>query len=294
MQTPGPRNRNRQMTSSKIKNRVPGWAVDYSRPHIMGILNCTPDSFSDGGRFNTTGLALSRLDQMVAEGAAMIDIGGESTRPGSDPVSAEEELHRVIPVLEKALAKHPEIIFSIDTTKYEVAEAALKMGVDFINDVSGLRKEPRFIDLCVEHDAGIIIMHSIGDPKTMQSDPVYADVVNEVRGYLESKIMLCANAGIRNIVIDPGFGFGKTLEHNLDLLRSLKSFTSPGYPVLAGISRKSMLGQILGGRQTDDRLAATISTHFFALLHGAKILRVHDVKEAVDSVKVFEALNFSF
>jgi dihydropteroate synthase len=280
------------MISSKIKNKVPGWVVDYSHPRVMGILNCTPDSFSDGGRFNSIDLAITRLDTMVAEGATMIDVGGESTRPGSDPVSVDDELNRVIPVLEIALKKFPDIYFSIDTTKYEVAEAALDLGVDFINDVSGLRKEPRFVQLCSDYDAGIIIMHSVGDPKTMQLDPNYSDVVTEVRDFLRSKVDLCKDAGIRNIIIDPGFGFGKSLDHNLELLRALNLMDY--VPVLVGISRKSMLGQLLNGRNTDGRLAATISAHFFALLQGAKILRVHDVQEAVDSVKVFEALNFSF
>ena len=291
--------------------------VDYSHPHIMGILNCTPDSFSDGGQFNSTDLAVAHLDKMVAEGATMIDVGGESTRPGSDPVSIDEELNRVIPVLEIALSKHPDIYFSIDTTKYEVAKAALDLGVDFINDVSGLRKEPRFVQLCTDYDAGIIIMHSVGDPKTMQINPEYSDVVQEVRDFLQSKVDLCKHAGIRNIVVDPGFGFGKSLDHNLELLRSLRMLNidqlsaqptpqsdpqqnfnhkqNQNYiPVLVGISRKSMLGQILQGRNADGRLAATVAAHFFALLQGAKILRVHDVQEAVDSVKVFEALNFSF
>ena len=288
----GPTNQNRQMISSKIKNKVPGWVVDYSHPRVMGILNCTPDSFSDGGRFNSIDLAITRLDTMVAEGATMIDVGGESTRPGSDPVSVDDELNRVIPVLEIALKKFPDIYFSIDTTKYEVAEAALDLGVDFINDVSGLRKEPRFVQLCSDYDAGIIIMHSVGDPKTMQLDPNYSDVVTEVRDFLRSKVDLCKDAGIRNIIIDPGFGFGKSLDHNLELLRALNLMDY--VPVSVGISRKSMLGQLLNGRNTDGRLAATISAHFFALLQGAKILRVHDVQEAVDSVKVFEALNFSF
>ncbi len=288
----GPTNQNRQMISSKIKNKVPGWVVGYSHPRVMGILNCTPDSFSDGGRFNSIDRAITRLDTMVAEGATMIDVGGESTRPGSDPVSVDDELNRVIPVLEIALKKFPDIYFSIDTTKYEVAEAALDLGVDFINDVSGLRKEPRFVQLCSDYDAGIIIMHSVGDPKTMQLDPNYSDVVTEVRDFLRSKVDLCKDAGIRNIIIDPGFGFGKSLDHNLELLRALNLIDY--VPVLVGISRKSMLGQLLNGRNTDGRLAATISAHFFALLQGAKILRVHDVQEAVDSVKVFEALNFSF
>ena len=268
--------------------------VEFNRPRVMGILNCTPDSFSDGGLFLNTDQALARLDEMIAEGATFIDLGGESTRPGSEPVPVEVELQRVIPVLEAALKKYPNVVFSVDTTKYEVALEALKLGAHYINDVSGLRKEPRFVDLCVIFGAGIMLMHSIGNPKTMQQNPEYSDVITEVRDFLLEKAHICQDAGIKSVVIDPGFGFGKTLEHNMTLLRGLNNITNCDLPVLVGISRKSMLGTITGGKPPEERVAATVSAHFFALLHGAKILRVHDVKEAVDSVAVFEALGFSF
>lgn len=268
--------------------------VRFDRPRVMGILNCTPDSFSDGGLFLHTDKALARLDDMIAEGATFIDVGGESTRPGSNPVTVDVELQRIIPVLDIAIKKYPNIVFSVDTTKYEVALEALKLGTHYINDVSGLRNEPRFVDLCKEFGAGIMLMHSIGKPKTMQQNPEYADVVNEVREYLLDKARFCQESGVQSVVIDPGFGFGKTLEHNLDLLRGLKYITNCDFPVLVGVSRKSMLGTITGGKPPEERVAATVSAHFFALLHGAKLLRVHDVKEAVDSVAVFEALGFSF
>lgn len=268
--------------------------VGFNRPRVMGILNCTPDSFSDGGLFLRIDQALARLDEMIAEGATFIDVGGESTRPGSDPVPVEVELQRVTPVLEAALKKYPNVVFSVDTTKYEVALEALKLGTHYINDVSGLRKEPRFVDLCANYGAGIMLMHSIGDPKTMQENPKYSDVVTEVRDFLLEKAHICQDAGIKSVVIDPGFGFGKTLDHNMALLRGLKNITKCDFPVLVGISRKSMLGAITGGKPPEERVAATVSAHFFALQQGAKILRVHDVKEAVDSVAVFEALGFSF
>lgn len=282
------------MTSKKTGNIRPGdWTLDVSRPHIMGILNCTPDSFSDGGTFTDPAMALDRIATMVREGATMVDIGGESTRPGSDPVPAREELHRVLPVIEKAIPAFPDVYFSIDTTKFEVAHEALRRGVDFINDVSGLRSEPRFVDLCVENNAGLIIMHSVGNPKTMQENPSYKDVVSEVLTDLRVKASQCVSAGVRNVIIDPGFGFGKNLEHNLGLLKHLDVISNSGFPVLAGISRKSMLGQILNGRDASGRLIATVCAHFFALQKGARILRVHDVVEAADSVRVFEALNNS-
>lgn len=290
----GLKNPNRLMTSKSGNLTRVAELVRFDRPRVMGILNCTPDSFSDGGLFLNTAQALNRLDEMIAEGATFIDVGGESTRPGSDPVPVDVELQRVIPVLSEALKKYPNVVFSVDTTKYEVALEALKHGTHYINDVSGLRNEPRFVDLCMEFGAGIMLMHSIGNPKTMQQNPVYTDVVTEVRDYLLNKANFCQESGIQSVVIDPGFGFGKTLEHNITLLRDLNNITICEFPVLVGISRKSMLGTITGGKPPEERIAATVSAHFFALLQGAKLLRVHDVKEAVDSVAVFEALGFSF
>lgn len=282
------------MISSRTGNCfVRGREINFDRPHVMGVLNCTPDSFSDGGRFVDVTSALARLRTMSEQGASMVDVGGESTRPGSDPVPAEEELRRVMPVLEAALPEFPNLFFSIDTTKFEVAEAALSVGVHFINDVSGLRSEPRFVDLAADNQAGLILMHSRGNPKTMQNNPVYLDVCEEVYSELEAKADYCERSGVPCVIVDPGFGFSKNLDHNLELLRNLDQLAASGRPVLAGMSRKSMLGQILGGRSVDQRLTATISAHFYAMMKGARIIRVHDVSEAVDSVKVFEALNFS-
>jgi dihydropteroate synthase len=266
----------------------------FNRPQVMGVLNCTPDSFSDGGHYFRPYDAVSQLDLMVSDGATFIDVGGESTRPGSDPVSIDEELRRVIPVLEIALKRHPGVAFSIDTTKYEVAREALSLGTHFINDVSGLRNEPRFLDLSLEFGSGLMLMHSIGNPKTMQENPNYTNVVSEVQDFLLNRARECAHAGVASVIIDPGFGFGKTLEHNLELLRALNAFTRDGFPVMVGISRKSMLGTITGRLKATDRLSATVSAHFFALLQGAILLRVHDVKEAIDSIAVFEAIGFSF
>ncbi|SMO33520.1 dihydropteroate synthase [Fodinibius sediminis] len=255
----------------------------------MGILNATPDSFSDGGIYNEDEPALNRIEEMVSRGASMIDVGGESTRPGADPVSQGEELERVIPVLKQAIPKYPDVFFSVDTTKYRVAEEALKCGVHLVNDVSGLN-DPRLVELCVEYGAGYILMHSQGDPRTMQDDPAYDDVVNDLFLFFKEKTALAEQKGLRQIIIDPGIGFGKTLAHNVALLSGLETFQSLGYPILVGASRKSMIGEMLEGRPVDDRLIGTVVTHYHAMLNGANIIRVHDVKEAVDSLMIYKAL----
>ncbi len=267
-----------------------GKAPDVSTPRVMGILNVTPDSFSDGGHFSNVDAALTRIAEMIQEGADIIDIGGESTRPGSDPVPEQEEISRVIPVLEKAVPEYPSTIFSLDTTKYEVARLGLEAGVHVINDVSGLRYEPRLADLCAEYDAGLVIMHSVGNPKTMQDDPVYEDVVQDVYQFLGDQVSLAESKGVKSIWLDPGIGFGKTLEHNLKLLATVDKFTKVGYPVLIGASRKSMFSKMLGQRDPAERVAATISAHYHTLMKGASVLRVHDVREAKDSVEVFKAI----
>tara|TARA_R110000868_G_scaffold259361_5_gene517337 strand:- start:102704 stop:103486 length:783 start_codon:yes stop_codon:yes gene_type:complete len=256
----------------------------------MGILNATPDSFSDGGRFNAVSSALDRISIMLNEGASIIDIGGESTRPNAEPVSEEEELNRVIPILEQAITTFKEAVFSIDTTKYEVAKQALELGAHIVNDVSGLEKEPRLADLCADYNATYVLMHSKGNPKTMQNNPTYNNVVNEVIGFFEEKITVLEAKGVKNIILDPGIGFGKTLEHNLSLIANLDKVTKIGFPVLVGVSRKSMIGQILDGRSAEDRLVGTIALNFHSLLKGAHILRVHDVKEASDSIRIFNAI----
>jgi dihydropteroate synthase len=256
----------------------------------MGILNSTPDSFYDGGKYVDLTSGLERISQMCDEGAAIIDIGGESTRPGSDPVSEEEEIQRVIPLLEKAIPRFPDVLFSIDTTRYRVALEAIRTGVHILNDVSGLQKEPRFADLCAEFGTALIVMHAKGEPKTMQDQPEYEDVLAEVVSFLDQKVTLLRRLGVESIVVDPGIGFGKTLEHNVALLRQLHVFKRWETPVLVGISRKSMIGALLGGRDREGRLAGTIAAHYDAMVRGAKIIRVHDIQEAKDAILVYNAL----
>lgn len=264
--------------------------LDLSSPKIMGILNATPDSFSDGGEYNEVESALGRIGLMVSQGAHIIDIGGESTRPGSDPVTKQQELDRVLPVLEKAIPQFPDTLFSIDTTKYRVAEEALKLGTHFVNDVSGLQKEPRFVDLCVTYNAAYIMMHAQGDPKDMQKDPSYEDVVQDIKQFFREGIIQSEEKGLQNIIVDPGIGFGKTLDHNLRLIADLEEFIDLEYPIMVGASRKSMIGQVLGERPVDDRLIGTVAAHYHAMINGANIIRVHDVKEAHDSLQVFNAI----
>ena len=264
--------------------------LDLSSPKIMGILNVTPDSFADGGEYNTVEAALGRIGLMVSQGATIIDVGGESTRPGSDPVTDEEELERVIPVLEKAIPQFPETLFSIDTTKFKVAEQALELGVHLVNDISGMKKEPRFAELCVQFSAGYILMHSQGNPKTMQEDPQYEDVVSDISSFFRQQISHAKDAGLEDIILDPGIGFGKTQQHNITILKRLGEFVDLGYPLLIGASRKSMIGRILEGRDADERVTGTVAVHYHAMMQGAKIIRVHDVKEANDSILVYNEL----
>ncbi len=270
----------------KFENRV----LDLSTPKVMGILNVTPDSFSDGGEYYQAENALDRVEEMIKKGASIIDIGGESTRPGSDPVSAQQEADRVLPVLEKALKLDTGTLFSVDTTKYEVAKSALEMGAHIINDVSGLRKEPRFAELCAQHEAGYVLMHSQGEPKTMQKNPVYDDVIGDITSFFSEKIRLLEQAGVSKLLVDPGIGFGKTLNHNLKIVTELHKFSIFNYPLLVGASRKSMIGQILNDRPPGDRVAGSIAVHYHSLLNGAKILRVHDIQEAFDSIQVYNAI----
>lgn len=267
-----------------------GVTLDLAVPCVMGILNATPDSFSDGGRYDSLSAAIDRIGEMVDEGAGIIDIGGESTRPGADPVPADEEMRRVIPTLEKAVSTFSQVLFSIDTTKYEVAEAALKAGVHIINDVSGLRNEPGFAGLCSRYGAAYILMHSQGDPRTMQQNPDYKDVIRDLVRFFQNQLSVLADEGVDSIILDPGIGFGKTLDHNLKIVANLDAFTELGYPVMAGASRKSMIGSLLDSRPVPGRLAGTLAVHYHCIMNGAQLLRVHDVREAVDTVKVFEAI----
>lgn len=270
--------------------RIRNKKLDLSTPKVMGILNVTPDSFSDGGEFNHKQTALQRIEEMILQGAEIVDIGGESTRPGSDPVSVDEEASRVLPVLKVAIERFQDTLFSVDTTKYDVARSALEAGAHIINDVSGLQKEPRFAELCAEFNAGYVLMHSQGDPKTMQNNPEYRDVISDITGFLGRQIEFLEKKGVVSVFVDPGIGFGKTLQHNLKIISGLHKFTKFGYPVLMGASRKSMIGKILEDRPADGRLAGTLAVHYHSLLNGAKILRVHDVQEASDSIQVFNAI----
>jgi len=267
--------------------RVRGKKLNLSRPAVMGILNTTPDSFSDGGQFVTKQKAIDRIEEMIGQGSLIIDVGGESTRPGADPVSEETEAQRVIPVLEQAISRFPDTFFSVDTTKYSVAKLALEAGAHIVNDVSGLRKEPQLAELCAEYSAGYILMHSLKDPKTMQEDPDYDSVVCDIMQFLLDQSKKLKAKGVASIIVDPGIGFGKTTEHNLRIIKELKKFSTLGYPVLLGASRKSMIGNVLNKRSVDGRLAGTIAAHYHGLINGAAILRAHDVQEAADSVEMF-------
>jgi dihydropteroate synthase len=258
------------------------------RPLIMGIVNVTPDSFSDGGRLKNAQQAVDHALHLVEQGADILDVGGESTRPGAELVSEEEELKRVLPVLEELVTQG--LAVSVDTRKPGVMRQAIHAGAAMINDVTALR-EPGAIESVADSDVAVCLMHMQGEPRTMQTDPVYKDVVSEVRDFLAGRINACEHAGIakNRIVIDPGFGFGKTLEHNLALLRHLRRFMELGVPVLAGMSRKSMLGA-LTGKPVDQREYAGIAAHLAAVLRGAAMLRVHDVAAMKDALLVWKAI----
>lgn len=268
-----------------------GQTLSVSTPIVMGILNLTPDSFSDGGKFNNIEKAIAQCESMITDGAKIIDVGGESTRPGAESVSETEELNRVIPVLKELVSAFPKTFFSIDTTKYEVAKQALKVGTHILNDVSGLQNEARFVDLCEEFDAGLIIMHSKGEPKTMQQAPVYNDVIQELKTFFFHQLQLTTNRLLDRIILDPGFGFGKTHEHNVQIAHHLRELTRFGVPVLVGASRKATIGKILGDKPVDERLIGTLAFHYDNLQKGAKILRVHDVKPAFESILVYNAIS---
>jgi dihydropteroate synthase len=267
-----------------------GRVLDLRTPQVMGILNVTPDSFSDGGQHNTYDAAIKHALQMHAEGAAIIDIGGESTRPGAEAVSMNEELDRVIPVIEK-LKQEVDIPISIDTFKPEVMCEAVAAGAGLINDINALRAEGA-LETAASLNVPVCLMHMQGTPRTMQKQPGYDNVTFEVKTFLHDRVIACEQAGISRdkIILDPGFGFGKTLEHNLQLMRELSTFMDEGLPVLVGVSRKSMLGLILDAGP-DQRLYGTVSLQTMALMQGAHILRSHDVRAAVDCVKTVMAVN---
>jgi dihydropteroate synthase len=268
--------------------------LDLTAPRVMGIVNVTPDSFSDGGKFSQTNLAVVHALKLAEEGADILDIGGESTRPNATPVSLQEELDRVIPVIE-SLAKQVSIPLSIDTYKPQVMKAALDAGASIINDVRALQEEGA-LEIAAKSNAGVCLMHMQGTPQTMQNNPYYDDVVNDVKAFLKARLQATTSKtngheGIEasRIVLDPGFGFGKTREHNIRLIRELESFAELGQPLLVGLSRKSVLGQVTGN-DVDARLYASIAASVISAMKGAKILRVHDVKATVEALKVVSAI----
>jgi dihydropteroate synthase len=273
----------------KLKRRV----IPLNAPIVMGILNVTPDSFSDGGRFADIDAALRRAAEMIDEGAAIIDIGGESTRPGSERVSAETEIDRVVPVIE-AIASQFDIPISIDTSKSAVAEAAVAAGAEIINDISGLRFDERIADVAAKTDCGLVLMHSRGDFETMHSQPPVGAIIEEVSSDFRRSIAVAEECGVsRNaIVLDIGIGFGKTLEQNLELLGKLDRIADAfeGFPLLVGASRKSFIGKLLDGAPPERRLSGSLAAAVIAAMKGSKILRVHDVQETVEALAMVQAI----
>jgi len=265
--------------------------VRLERTFIMGVLNVTPDSFSDGGAYADPDRAIARGLALEAEGADILDIGGESTRPGAAPVAEEEELRRVMPVL-TALAQRTRCLLSVDTRHAAVARAALAAGAHIINDVSAATRDPAMAAVAVEYRAGLVLMHSRGEPATMQLQPHYTAVVEEVRAYLADRLAALETAGLPSqyLVVDPGIGFGKTLDHNLALLRALPRLAALGRPVLVGVSRKALLGRLTGRERPADRLAGSLAALTAAILGGARIVRVHDVAASRDAARVADAL----
>jgi dihydropteroate synthase len=266
------------------------------RTLVMGVLNVTPDSFSDGGQFFSPDRAIAHAEQMIEEGADIIDIGGESTRPGSEFVSEEEELRRVIPIV-KRVAANASVPISVDTTKAGVARAALEAGAEVVNDISGLRFDPLIADEVAKAKAGLILMHSRGTPKTMQQLPPVGDIMNEVITGLRDGLAIAERHGVpeESIAIDPGIGFGKTAEQNFELLAKLKQLSQAfdNFPIMVGTSRKAFIGKVLGDAPPDQRIHGTIATVVASTLKGAHIVRVHDVKAVVEAVRVADQIAFS-
>ena len=261
-------------------------------PLIMGILNATPDSFSDGGKFNTTKKATNHALKMIDDGADIIDIGGESTRPGSKQISLNEEINRTIPIIKSLRKLNDSILISIDTSKSEVARQAMEEGADIINDVTSYNNDLNMAEIVRKYEAGIILMHMQGTPENMQIDPSYDNVIGEVSEFLNKKILDSIESGIlkESIIIDPGIGFGKNINQNLTLLKNLDKFTKV-HPTLIGLSRKSFIGKIIGEKDPKGRLAGSLGATAFSIIQGAHILRVHDVKETRDVCEIFKHLH---
>ncbi|MHC6526381.1 MULTISPECIES: dihydropteroate synthase [unclassified Vibrio] len=262
--------------------------LDLSRPQVMGILNVTPDSFSDGGQFNSIDSALERVRRMIDAGVTIIDIGGESTRPGAPEVALEDELERVIPVI-RAIRQQYDVWISVDTSKAEVMRQAVAAGADLINDIRALR-EPGALEVAAQAQVPVCLMHMQGQPRTMQAHPHYEDVLSEVAAFLEERVAACEAAGIKKeqLILDPGFGFGKTVEHNYHLLAHLEEFHKFGLPILAGMSRKSMIFKLLD-KQPADCMVSSVTCASIAAMKGAQIIRVHDFEETLEAMRVVEA-----
>ncbi|MEZ9158777.1 dihydropteroate synthase [Vibrio lentus] len=260
------------------------------RPHVMGILNVTPDSFSDGGQFNSLEKALQQAERMIKAGVSIIDIGGESTRPGAPEVTLEDELSRVIPAI-KAIRANFDVWISIDTSKAEVMRQAVEAGADLINDVRALQ-EPGALEAAAQAQVPVCLMHMKGQPRTMQANPSYDDVFTDVEGFLKERVEACESVGIpkEQLVLDPGFGFGKTIEHNYHLLAHLEKFHSLGLPILAGISRKSMIFKLLD-KAPADCMVGSVTCATIAAMKGAQIIRVHDVEDTLEAMKIIEVMN---
>lgn len=272
------------MQAKKLEYK--GKVLDLSQPRIMGIVNVTPDSFSDGGQYNRLDLAFERVKQLVLSGASIIDVGGESTRPGADEVPEQEELDRVIPLIEK-ISNELDVWISVDTCKAAVMKAALDAGAHIINDIKALTAD-HAVDVVAKYNCPVCLMHMKGQPKNMQDDPHYDDLIGDISSFLFERIDTCLNAGISRdrIIIDPGFGFGKTLDQNYKLLGQLDRFLSFGLPLLVGMSRKSMIGNLINAN-VDERVIGSVAAHLYAVQKGANILRVHDVKEMSEALKVY-------
>ncbi len=262
---------------------------NFGKSYVMGVLNVTPDSFSDGGKFQKPDDAFKYAEEMFAIGVDLIDVGGESSRPGSEPVSVETELKRVMPVIEKIIAKYPDAVLSIDTTKKIVAEEALKAGAKIVNDISGFTFDPSIIDVVKKFNAAAIVMHMKGTPADMQNNPVYEDVVKEVYDFLYHQTLKLSKKGISKIFIDPGIGFGKRVEDNIDLLRRLEDFKSMGFPILIGVSRKSFIGKILE-LDVDKRDIPSAVIESLAIRNGARVIRTHNTKIGVQASKLTDIL----
>ncbi|EOX4441538.1 TPA: dihydropteroate synthase [Vibrio alginolyticus] len=262
-------------------------SLDLSRPHVMAILNVTPDSFSDGGKYNSIELALAQVDKMIKAGVSIVDVGGESTRPGAPDVSLEEELRRVVPVI-KAIREKYDVWISVDTSKAEVMRQAIDAGADLINDIRSLQ-EPGALEFAAEANLPICLMHMKGQPRTMQVDPHYDDLMGDVSAFLEERIAACEAAGIdkSQLILDPGFGFGKTIEHNYHMLAHLEKFHEFGLPILAGMSRKSMIFKLLD-KPAAECTNASVVCATIAAMKGAQIIRVHDFEETIEAMKVVE------